>query len=389
MAHELETAYFDAATASPLHPVAREAFLAALSDGWADPGRLYAQARRARRLLDAARETVAEQLGVRPPELIFTASGTVAAHTAVLGGLAPRKRVGRAFVHSAIEHSAVLHAASDHVDAGGTAVSVPVDRTGRIIEADWRAAVTAPGVALASLISASHEAGTLQPTQWAAGICAEARVPLLVDAAVSVGRVPVPPGWSFLTASARKWGGPAGVGLLAVRAGTRFEPPLTAHWSLEERRAGHGPGAANLPAIVAAAASLRAVRAEAAAEAQRLSALVELIRDRVAATVPDVEIVGDPVERLPHLVTFSCLYVDGEALLTELDRRGFAVSSGSSCTSSTLTPSHVLAAMGVLTHGNIRVSLHRETTAAQVERFLAELPGIVAELRSRAGVSDL
>ena len=98
--------------------------------------------------------------------------------------------------------------------------------------------------------------------------------------------------------------------------------------------------------------------------------------------MPDVEVVGDPVNRLPHLVTFSCLYVDGEALLHELDRRGFAVSSGSSCTSSTLRPSHVLAAMGVLTHGNVRVSLHRETTEEQVERFLAALPEVVATLRA-------
>jgi cysteine desulfurase len=98
--------------------------------------------------------------------------------------------------------------------------------------------------------------------------------------------------------------------------------------------------------------------------------------------VPDVEVVGPATGRLPHLVTFSCLYVDGEALLHELDRHGFAVSSGSSCTSSTLTPSHVLEAMGVLSHGNVRVSLHRDTTDADVDRFLAVLPGIVADLRT-------
>lgn len=145
----------------------------------------------------------------------------------------------------------------------------------------------------------------------------------------------------------------------------------------------------NLPAVVAAAASLRAAAADAAAEATRLAALVDRIRERVAAEVPDVEVVGDPVLRLPHLVTFSCLYVDGEALLHALDRRGFAVSSGSSCTSSTLRPSHVLEAMGVLSHGNVRVSLHRETTEADVERFLTDLPGIVAGLRAEAGVVGL
>ncbi|MFC5945216.1 aminotransferase class V-fold PLP-dependent enzyme, partial [Micromonospora harpali] len=141
--------------------------------------------------------------------------------------------------------------------------------------------------------------------------------------------------------------------------------------------------------VGAAGASRGAEAADPAAEAALLEPLVDRIRARVAAEVPDVEVVGDPVDRLPHLVTFSCLYVDGEALLHALDRRGFAVSSGSSCTSSTLRPSHVLEAMGVLSHGNVRVSLHRETTVADVERFLAELPGIVAALRAEAGVVGL
>jgi cysteine desulfurase len=377
--------YLDAATAAPLHPVARQALLAALDDGWADPGRLYTQARRARQLLDAAREATAQTLGVRADELSFTSSGTTAAHAAVLGGLAGRRRVGPTLVHSAIEHSAVLHAAEKHVAAGGAATSVPVDRLGRLDLEGWSAAVRAPKVALAALIAASHEVGTLQPVAEAARECAEAGVPLYVDAAQVVGRAPVPAGWSVLTASAHKWGGPPGVGLLVVRKGTRWEST----WPADDREAGRTPGTLDLPAVVAAAASLRAAAADAAAEAARLAPLVDRIRARVAAEVPDVEVVGDPDHRLPHLVTFSCLYVDGEALLHALDRRGFAVSSGSSCTSSTLRPSHVLEAMGVLSHGNVRVSLHRDTTEADVERFLAELPGVVAELRAEAGVVGL
>lgn len=374
-------AYFDAATAAPLHPVARQALLAALTDGWADPGKLYAQARRARQLLDAARAATADVLGVRPDELFFTASGTAAAHTAVLGGLAGRRRVGSTLVHSAIEHSAVLHAAERHVAAGGGAVAVPVDQLGRLDTEAWSAAIAAPGVALAALISASHEVGTLQPVAEAADACAAAGVPLYVDAAQSVGHLPLPDGWALLTASARKWGGPPGVGVLVVRKGIRWESPYPAG----EREL----GVPDLPAVVAAAAALRAVAADAAHEAVRLAALVDRIRATVAATVPDVEVVGDPVHRLPHLVTFSCLYVDGEALLHALDRRGFAVSSGSSCTSSTLRPSHVLEAMGVLSHGNVRISLHRTTTEAEVDRFLAELPRVVADLRAEAGVIGL
>ncbi|MEV0610093.1 aminotransferase class V-fold PLP-dependent enzyme [Polymorphospora rubra] len=377
--------YLDAATAAPPHPVAREALLAALADGWADPARLYTQARRARQLLDAARAATAETLGVRPDEVSFTASGTTAAHAAVLGGLVGRRRAGSVLVHSAIEHSAVLHAARRHEAAGGSAVSVPVDRLGRLDLDAWSAAVAAPGVALAALISASHEVGTVQPVAAAARACADAGVPLYVDAAQSVGRVPLPDGWSILTASAHKWGGPPGVGVLVVRKGTRWESP----YPEDERESGRTPGVLDLPAVVAAAAALRAVAAGATAEAARLSALVDRIRSTVAVTVPDVEVVGDPVDRLPHLVTFSCLYVDGEALLHALDRRGFAVSSGSSCTSSTLRPSHVLEAMGVLSHGNVRVSLHRDTTEAEVTRFLAELPEVVATLRTEAGVTDL
>jgi cysteine desulfurase len=368
----------DAATAAPLHPVARQALMAALEDGWADPDRLHAAGRRAQQLRDAATATIASCLSVRADEVSLWSSGTEAAHAAVLGGLAGRVRAGQTLVHSAIEHSAVLHAAARH----GHAAEVGVDHWGRLDLDEWRDRVGEPGVALASLISASHEAGTVQPVAEAAAACAGNGVPLFVDAAQSAGRVAVPDGWSMLSASARKWGGPSGVGVLVVRKGVRWLSPYPG----DDLHRPHRPGAANLPAIVAAAASLRAAQSEAKSENDRLFALTARIRERVAATVPDVEVIGDPDDRLPHLVTFSCLYVDGEALLHALDRRGFAISSGSSCTSSTLRPSHVLEAMGVLSHGNVRVSLHRGVTAADVDRFLDVLPGVVAELRREAGL---
>ena len=204
-------------------------------------------------------------------------------------------------------------------------------------------------------------------------------MPLLVDAAQSLPWGPVPGDWALLTGSAHKWGGPAGVGLLVVRKGVRFARPgprgrtgVGARGGLREhsrdrggrRRAARGAG-------------------RAAAEGARLRELMDRIRARVPELVPDVEVVGDPVRRLPHLVTFSCLYVDGETLLHELDRAGFSVSSGSSCTSSTLTPSHVLRAMGVLSEGNVRVSLPPGTRGAEVERFLEVLPGVVAAVREK------
>lgn len=372
--------YFDAASAAPLHPVARQALLAALDEGWADPARLHREGRRARMLLDAARETAAEAVGCRPDELTFTSSGTRAIHSGISGALAGRRRVGRHLVVSAVEHSSVLHSAAAHESGGGSFTEVPVDGTGAV-SAQAYASALREDTALACLQSANHEVGTEQPVAEVAGLCRAAGVPLLVDAAQSLGWGPVPAGWSLLTASAHKWGGPAGVGLLAVRKGVRF----AAQGPTDERESGRAVGFEDVPAIVAAAASLRAVRAEAAAESVRLRALVDRIRSRVPALVPDVEVVGDPVRRLPHLVTFSCLYVDGETLLHELDRSGFSVSSGSSCTSSTLTPSHVLKAMGVLSEGNVRVSLPAGTSGEDVDRFLEVLPPAVAGVREKLG----
>lgn len=370
--------YFDMASAAPLHPVARQALLAALDEGWADPARLYREGRRARLLLDAAREAAAEGVGCRPDELTFTPSGTRAVHAGISGALAGRRRVGRHLVVSAVEHSSVLHSAADHEERGGTVGRVPVERTGAVDPETYGQALR-EDTALACLQSASHEVGTEQPVAEVAALCRSAGVPLLVDAAQSLAWGPVPEGWSLLAGSAHKWGGPAGVGLLAVRKGVRFAPQGPS----DERESGRAPGFENLPAIVAAAASLRAVRAEAAAESVRLRALVDRLRTRVPELVPDVEVVGDPVRRLPHLLTFSCLYVDGETLLHELDRAGFSVSSGSSCTSSTLTPSHVLKAMGVLSEGNVRISLPTGTTEEDVDRFLDVLPGLVAGVRER------
>ncbi|WUW24553.1 cysteine desulfurase/sulfurtransferase TusA family protein [Streptomyces sp. NBC_01463] len=372
--------YFDTASAAPLHPVARQALHAALDEGWADPARLYREGRRARLLLDAAREAAAEAVGCRPDELTFTSSGTRAVHSGISGALAGRRRVGRHLVVSAVEHSSVLHSAAAHEDRGGQVTEVPVDRAGAVGTEAYASALR-EDTALACLQSANHEVGTEQPVAEVAGLCRAAGVPLLVDAAQSLGWGPVPDGWSLLAASAHKWGGPAGVGLLAVRKGVRF----AVRGPADERESGRAAGFENIPAIVAAAASLRAVRAEATAESARLRALVDRIRTRVPGLVPDVEVVGDPVRRLPHLVTFSCLYVDGETLLHELDRAGFSVSSGSSCTSSTLTPSHVLKAMGVLSEGNVRVSLPTGTTDEDVDRFLAALPPVVAAVREKLG----
>ncbi len=227
-----------------------------------------------------------------------------------------------------------------------------------------------------ALQHANHEVGTVQPVGEAASVAT-----VFMDACASMGRLPLPDGWSAAAGSAHKWGGPAGVGVLLVRKGARWRNPFPVDDRVDERSSGFE----NVPAALAAAAALRAVVADRDEVNARHFAMVDRIRAAVAE-IPDTEVVGDPVARLPHLVTFSFLYVDGEAMVDALNRRGFSVASGSACTASTLEPSHVLAAMGALTHGNVRVSLTRDTTAEEVEAFCAALPEVVAEIRGRVGM---
>jgi cysteine desulfurase len=364
--------YLDTASSEPLHPAARDTLLAALDRGYADPRRLHGPGRDARLLLDNARAVVAECLGVRPDEVTFTTSGTDAVHRGLLG---LRRSAGDRVVHTAVEHSAVVHAATW---TGTEPVEVPVDRLGRVSPVDVARAAEVPGVGVVAVQAANHEVGTTQPV---AEIADALDVPLFLDACASMGRLPLPDGWATAAGSAHKWGGPAGVGVLLVRKGTRWVSPFPGDDRIDERAIGFE----NVPAALAAAAALRAVVDERAATIARQHALVDRIRAAVA-DVPDVEVVGDPVDRLPHLVTFSCLYVDGEALVTELDRRGYGVASGSACTASTLTPSRVLEAMGVLTHGNVRLSLTRDTTDDEIDGFLAALPDVVRHIRAEAGL---
>ena len=369
--------YLDAISTEPLHPAARETLLAALDRGFADPVRLHRDGRQARLLLDNAREVLAGLLGARPDEVSFTGSGTAAAHLGVLGLLLGRRRVSARLVHSAVEHSAVLSAAAwwgRHLD--GTSTAVGVDVRGAVLVDALEAELAREPAGVVAVQVANPEVGTLQPLLEVAESAGRHAVPLFTDAAAAAGRVEVPAGWSAASASAHKWGGPAGVGVLLVRKGARWRAPFPVDDRTDPRVAGFE----NVPGVLAAAAALQAVAAERGAVAARQHALVDRLRAGLAA-LPDVEVVGDPVRRLPHVLSFSCLYVEGEALVTELDRRGFAVASGSACTASTLEPSHVLAAMGALTHGNVRVSLGRKTSSRDVDRLLAALPDVLAALR--------
>ncbi len=375
----LAPAYLDHSSGEPLHPEARAVLEQALERGYADPRRLHRPARESRMLLDNARAVVAEALGVRADEVTFTPSGTHAVHLGVLGLLAGRARQGDLLVSSAVEHSAVLHAGQWHQARGGRFETVPVDSHGRVDVAVARETLQRLGEpAVVAVQSANPEVGVCQPVEQLSEL---STAPLFMDACASAGRQPLPSGWAGAALSAHKWGGPAGVGVLLVRRGSRWRNPLPGDERVDERSIGFE----NVPAALAAAAALRAVVRDRQVLAARQDPLVQVLA-QAARSIPDTEVFLAPGDRLPHLLAFSCLYVDGEALVTELDRVGFAVASGSACTASTLQPSHVLVAMGALTHGNVRVSLGRETTREQVERLAAALPGLVQRLREQSGV---
>jgi cysteine desulfurase len=371
--------YLDAGSSEPLRPVARDTLVTALDQGWADPLRLHSEARRARMMYDNAREVVAAELGCRADEVSFTSSGTAAVHTG-LSGLLRRREVR--LLHSAVEHSSVLHVALRHAADGGACAGLGVHRDGRLDLAALTAALPTEGDGdrVVAVQAANLESGAVHPLEEIAAACADAGVPWFVDAAAVVGRLPMPAGWSVAAASAHKWGGPAGVGVLAVRRGTRWRQRGVADERLDPR----SPGYENVPAFIAAAAALQEMSADATGRAKRQRALADRLRERIA-TIPDVELIGPAQQRLPHVVAASFLYVDGEVLVTELDRRGFAVASGSACTASSLEPSHVLAAMGVLTHGNVRVSLAVDTAEAELDAFAAALTDVVAQTRERLG----
>ncbi len=376
-------AYFDAASAEPISPAARDALFAALDDGWADPVRLHREGRRASLLLDQARERIAGLLRCRADEVAFTSSGTQAVQLAMLGAVRARQSASRGpghIVAGAVEHSSVLNAAAELERSGSQLTIAGVAADGRVDVAGFTDAVRRDRTVLACLQSANHEVGTVQPVAEIAAECKAARVPLFVDAAASVGRIPLPAEWSMLAASGHKWGGPPGVGVMAIRKSVRWRSPMPAG-----SREGHRvPGFPNLPAIISAAAALEAFDADRDEAEIALRLLTGRIRDQLKTAVPDCVVHGSGAACLPHIVTFSCLYIDGEALVIELDKAGFSVSSGSACATDTQQPSHVLAAMGAITHGNVRVSLPRGTTAESVTDFLAALPEIVSRLRGTA-----
>ena len=375
-------AYLDHASTAPLRPVAAEAMADVLRQSsrgeLGDPGRSHHEGLVARHGVEHARERVARALGARPREVVFCSGATeaiaMAAHGAARRGPDPS---AAHTVVSAVEHSAVRAWAER-----GPATVVGVDRGGRV-DPDAVIAAIGPDTAVVHLQWANHEVGTVQPVSTVAAECRSRGVLLHVDAAQAIGRVPIAfdeSGIDLMSVTAHKFGGPTGIGALLVRRGVRLDPLLPGADQERARRA----GLENLAGMAGFAAALDEATLDLDAEAKRTTALTQRVIGW-AANEPGVDVLGDPVHRMPHLVCLAIAGIEPQPILIGLDRAGVAVHSGNSCSSEALEPSPVLAAMGVDAHHSLRVSVGWSTTDDDIDRLLTELPRVLGELRGLRG----
>lgn len=365
--------YLDHASTSPLRPEARQAMVTALAAPAGDPGRIHHEGLTNRVTVERAREQVADLLGARPREVVFT-SGATESIAAVAWGAAER---GGHQVVTAVEHSAVPAAAG----RCGEVTVVGVDGWGRV-DPDAVLAAVRPDTAVVHVQWGNHEVGTTQPVGEIVALARERGVLVHVDAAQAAGRVPVAfrdLGVDLLSVSGHKMGGPPGTGALLVRRGLRLAPLLVGGDQERARRA----GLENVPSLAGWGAVAGALGEEGRLAAEEAEAL--RLTTRVLDGVADVEGVrvhGDPVGRLPHLVCLGFADVEPQAVLLGLDRAGVSCHSGSACSSESLEPSPTLAAMGVDALRSLRVSVGWSSTDVDVDVFLSALPEVLCGLRA-------
>lgn len=372
--------YLDHASTSFLRPEAAQAMSTWLELACSgDPGRVHVEGRVVRDAIEGAREAVAALLGTTANRVVFTSGATEAANTAIFA--AGQSRPDAPMICADVEHSCVREAAGRR----GPVLVLEVDSKARIDLDHLETLLAADHAGRPALVNCqwcNHEVGTLQPVAEIVACCRAAGVPVHVDAAAAVGHLPVELdslGADFVSVSAHKLGGPTGIGALVVRRGLRLEPLIVGGAQERARRAGleNVIGIVGFAGAAAALSEPGRLPEEEAAARQLTSALLE-----AATSVEDVLVLGDTLQRAPHIVNVAVGGVLAEAVLLGLDRSGIAAHSGSACSSESIEPSPVLTAMGADPDRSLRLSVGWSTTSADLEAFVAAFAPVVERLRA-------
>ena len=381
--------YLDHAATTPTDERVVQAMLPYLTGAWGNPSSIYAEAREARKGLDGARRTVAEVLGCKPNEVIFTSGGTEADNLALRGVAQAARRRGDHIITTAIEHHAVLHECERLEKEGVRITHLPVDGEG-FVDREALLAALDDRTVLVSVMYANNEVGTIEPIAEVSRVVKvrDPRIVVHTDAVQAAGALELAVdalGVDLLSIAAHKIYGPKGVGALFVRNRTPFLPQTVGGSQERNRRA----GTENVAGAVGLATALRLAHDEMTERNAHLIAMRDRLLDEVPRRVPGTIVTGplDRARRLPNSASFAFENVEGEAVLLQLDLLGIAASSGSACTTASLEPSHVLVAMGVpegYLRGSLRLTLGHGNTMADVDRLLDVLPAAVEKIRALA-----
>ncbi|MGB2884614.1 MAG: cysteine desulfurase NifS [Dehalococcoidia bacterium] len=377
----------DHAATTPVHPSVLEAMLPYFSRSYGNPSGIYGIGQEARKAADEARATVSSILGCRPSEVIFTSGGTESDNAALKGAAFALKEEGNHIITSTIEHHAVLNTCQYLEKVGFEVTYLPVDQFGMVNIEDLEKAITDKTV-LISIMLANNEIGTIEPVSEFARLAKasvkHSRILFHTDAVQGASALDLDVdklGVDMLSLSAHKFHGPKGMGVLYLREGTRFIPQQTGGAQEGNRRA----GTENVAGIVGTAAALRLAAENREASSRHCQRLRDRLIEGILTRIEDTYLNGHPTLRLPNNANISFRYVEGEAILLNLDLQGVAASSGSACTAGTEEPSHVLLATGIspeMAHSSLRFSVGPANTDDEIAYVLSVLPGIVERLRA-------
>jgi len=375
--------YLDHAATTPTRPEVVKSMLPFFTDAFGNPSSIHSYGQEAKGAVEEARTKVAELIGARSEEIVFTSGGTEADNFALKGVAYANEHKGNHIITTSIEHHAVLEVCKFLERRGFRITRLPMDKYGLVDPDDVRKAITDKTI-LISVMHANNEVGTIEPVEEIGRIAREAGVYFHSDAVQTVGHIPVNVDElkvALLSISAHKLYGPKGAGVLYIRKGTKLVSLMHGGEHEKRRRA----GTENVPAIVGLGKAVELAGQEVGKEAERLAYLRDKLIEGLGEKIDHIRLNGHPTRRLPNNVNVSIDFVEGESMLLNLDLEGICASTGSACSSASLEPSHVLLALGFpaeQAHGSLRFTLGRENTEADVERVLEVLPGIVAKLRA-------